>query len=138
MEKKIQIQIFGAWDWVLGGGCSSGGCGGCSSKSKEGSASGCGGCSSGGEGGCSSKTPKQMGELYEELLQFLQGSDVKERVELEFLDIRKVNVLDYDDIRVLFDRGYELPYCVIDGIVRYYGGISNDLIYKDIKELLET
>jgi hypothetical protein len=63
-------------------------------------------------------------------------NDIKEFANLEFLDIKKINILDYDDIRYLYDEGYELPYCAIDGVVRFYGGISSRLIYKDIKELV--
>lgn len=145
MNNKIIVKIYGIESQVLGGGCSSRGCGGCSSKAESGhkccgdgnerSSKGCsGGCGS--EGGCSSKKPKSIIELYNELVQTIELSDVKDWVELEFLDIRKINILDNENIRMLYDRDYELPYCVIDGIVRYYGGIPNSLIYNDIKELL--
>jgi hypothetical protein len=143
MDKMIKVQIFGVDNWVVSGGCggcssksgsSSDRCGGCSSK--EG---GCGGCgSSDSSGGCGSKAPKAMGELFNELVSSIQSSDIKGCVELEFIDIRKINILDYDDIRYLYDEGYELPYCVIDGVVRYYGGILSSLIYKDVKELIEA
>ena len=153
MAEKIKIQVYGIEDLILGGGSASGGCGGCSSKGKQSlgeskvsccgsvsndKGSGCGGCGSkkGESGGCGSKTPKTVSELYRELVEFIEGSDVKDKTVLEFIDINKINILDYDDVRYLYDGGYELPYCVIDGIVRYYGGISNELILNDIKELL--
>lgn len=142
MSKKIKVQIYGIENQILGGGRSSEGCGGCSSKASKDSSEcssshgkGCGGCGS--AGGCSSKTPKTMIKLYEELVASIKSSDINHCVELEFLDIRKINILDNDDIRTLYDMDYELPYCVIDGVVRYYGGISSSLIYKDIKELMD-
>lgn len=142
MSKIIKVQIYGIENQILGGGRSSEGCGGCSSKASKDSSEcgnshgkGCGGCGS--TGGCSSKTPKTMIKLYEELVVSIKSSDINHCVELEFLDIRKVNILDNDDIRTLYDMDYELPYCVIDGVVRYYGGISSALIYKDIKELMD-
>lgn len=145
MDNKIKVQIYGIENQILGGGCSSGGCGGCASKASsdkqccrskdEKSGKGCGG-ACGSSGGCGSKSSKTIMELYKELTEAIMSSDIGEKVELEFIDIRKINVLDNDNIRVLYDMNYELPYCVIDNIVRYYGGISNDLIYKDLKELL--
>lgn len=148
MINKIKVDIFGIWDEVLQnkkdcGGCSSadgkGGCG-CSKRksgiaikgaAEEAQSGGCGGC------GSKKSQPKSVGELYTELKGFIENSAVKEVVELQFYDLRKINVLDYDDIRVLTERDYETPYVVIDGIVRYYGGISQDLIYKDVQELVE-
>jgi hypothetical protein len=139
MENKIKVQIYGEWDSVLGGGCNSkieiassdkkaaSGCGGCCGNS--------GGCNTGHS--CGDKAIKTMGELFGSLNNSLVDIGLNEHVELQFLDIRRINVLDYDDIRILFDRGYELPYCVVDGIVRYYGGIPEELIIKDVKELLE-
>ena len=144
MNKKIKVQIYGAWDWVVAGGNSSGGCGGCGSKNKSGSAGdaskGCGGCSSskgGGCGGCGGHHGESGGHESSEPKQHIQTTEVKNNTEFEFVDIRRVNILDHDDIRTLYDMDYELPYCCIDGIVRYYGGVHNTLIYNDIKELLE-
>jgi hypothetical protein len=149
MINKIKVDIFGIWDEVLKSNkkdCSScesatgsGGCG-CSKRksgiairgvSEESKPGGCGGC------GSKKSEPKSVGEQYTDLKSFIDGSAVKEVVELQFYDLRKINILDYDDIRVLTERDYEGPYVVIDGIVRYYGGISQDLIYKDVQELIE-
>jgi hypothetical protein len=145
MNNKIKVQIYGIENQILGGGRMTGGCGGCSAKSGA-ESKGCGnsegkehhscngGCGS--SGGCGSKTPKTIIEAYRELVTFIEISELKEYVDLEFLDIRKIDLLDNDNIRMLYDRDFELPYCVVDGIIRYYGGISNSLIYKDIKELI--
>lgn len=138
----IKVDIFGFWDEKLQtnkscGGCgSSGGCGGCNSKKagieiagRTSSTEGCAGC------GSSSEGSKTIGQQYQELIEYINNSDLKDKVKLEFYDLKKINVLDYDDIRILTEMDYESPFVVIDGIVRYYGGISGHLIYKDVKEL---
>jgi len=141
----IKIDIFGFWDEKLqnkkdcGGCASSGGCGGCSKKQggiqiagRSSNTGGCSGC------GSSSEISKTVGQQYQELIDYLNNSDIKNAVKLEFYDLKKVNVLDYDDIRILTEMDYEGPFVVIDGIVRYYGGISGHLIYKDAKELISA
>ncbi|NLZ49689.1 MAG: hypothetical protein GX895_13110 [Clostridiales bacterium] len=142
----IKIDIFGFWDQRLQnseracGGCSSSGScsaccknkGGIEIANKSATIGGCAGCSS------SSKASKTVGQQYQELIEYINNSDIKEKVRLEFYDLKKINVLDYDDIRILTELDYEAPFVVIDGIVRYYGGISNYLIYKDVKELISA
>ncbi len=141
----IKVDIFGFWNERLenkkgcGGCASSGGCGGCSKKNggiqiagRLSNTESCSGCGSGNE------PSKTVGQQYEELLEFINNSDIKDMVKLEFYDLKKINVLDYDDIRILTEMDYEAPFVVIDGIVRYYGGISEQLIYKDVKELLSA
>ena len=142
----IKIDIFGFWDEKLEnnkkscGGCgSSGGCGGCGKKKttieivgKSEKTEGCGGCTSG------SQVAKTVGQQYQELMEYIKNSDIKDKVKLEFYDLKKVSVLDHDHIRILTEMDYEPPFVVIDGIVRYYGGISEHLIYNDAKELISA
>ncbi len=136
--EKIKIDIYGVWDKILEnkkncqGGC--GACGlkasGIEIKSKESEAGGCS-CSSG------NNTAKTTGELVQDLQSLLGKSDVKDNIEVNFLDLGKINVLDYDVVRTLTEEEFEPPYVIIDGMARYYGGISSALIYADIKELLQ-
>lgn len=154
MNNKIKVQIYGVWDKSLGEGCSSGSCGGCPSPSggcpsqTKGEAEsiqltskghGCSRCASKTSGGGDSidQSTNTTGMQYEELVHYLQDTGVKSKVDIEFLDMSKINILDFDDIRVLDEMGYESPFTVIEGIVRYYGGISKDLVFKDIQELIE-
>lgn len=115
----------------MGCGCNNkgDGCSGCSSKKN--SCSGCG-------GGCKTNTSKTVGDSYKELIKFIEESDVKNQIVIEFIDLDKTKLEgQFDRIKDIIDRGFEPPITVIDSIIRYYGGISNSLIYKDIKELLE-
>jgi hypothetical protein len=144
MKDRIKVNIYGYWDEVLGSKGDSKGCGGCSSK--EGGCGGCGTKKQGIElvdseksscGDCGSKELKTTGQYYLDLVSFVKGSPVKDKVDIEFFYLDKINILDYDSIRTLDEFGYEAPYVVIDDIVRYYGGISERLIYGDILELVE-
>ena len=144
MKDRIKVSIYGYWDEVLGAKGNSKGCGGCSSKE-----SGCGGCKTkkqgevlvDGEksscGGCGSKELKTTGQYYLEFLNFIEGSPAKGMVDIEFFYLDKINILDHDSIRTLDELGYEPPFVVVDDIVRYYGGISERLIYGDIMELIK-
>jgi hypothetical protein len=136
MNNKITVFIYGIWNEKIQSGCGSNH-NSCSSKKNDQKGSSCSGCSS--CGGCKSdKTENNtVGEQYKDLEEYIIQQKIDDRVMLEFLDLTKINVLDHDDIRILEEQGFSAPYTVIDGIVRYYGGISKELIYKDICELLE-
>ncbi|WP_411680740.1 hypothetical protein [Clostridium thailandense] len=133
---KIKVQIFGVKNELLTGGC---GCGnkqsGCSSKENS-----CDGCSSKNEscGGCKSSSGRTLEDAYNELKTFINESDVKDQTIIEFVDLNEIKLEDeFERIRNTIDKGFEPPITVVDDIIRYYGGISNRLIYNDIKELLE-
>lgn len=135
-DVKIKIQIFGVKDQLLAGGC---GCsskqGGCSSKKNS-----CNGCSGGNKscGGCKTSNERTLEDAYNELKTFINESDVKDQTIIEFVDLNKVKLEDeFERIKSTIDKGFEPPITVVDDIIRYYGGISNRLIYNDIKELLE-
>ena len=123
---KIKVEIYGNKDSIMAGGCSVGECSkGCGSSGHS-----CSGC------GSKDSKPKTQLELFNELKSLIQNSDVKEYAELFFIEVSKDSIGGNEEILDLMDKDFNLPITVIDGIVRYYGGISNNLIYKDIKELL--
>lgn len=132
---KITVQIFGIENINIDSSCGvSSGCGGCKNSDHK-----CGDC---GNGSCGLKggiqnVKKTMGDVFKELVKLIKDSDVRDKVYLEFIDVNKIgDIHPYNDILELLDNGFELPITVIDGIVRYYGGISGKFIYNDIKELL--
>ncbi len=134
MDEKIKIQIFGFKDEEADSGCE---------KKKKGSSKGCGGCGSGGHtSGCTNciggdeGKAKNMQEILKDLSESIQDSDIKECAELEFIDLGKISAYEYENIEQLLEQGFTTPIVVIDGIVRYYGGISFRLIYNDVKELV--
>lgn len=147
MSEIIRVKIYGLGKQIINSGC---GCGNrenscCSSSGKNKKS-----CCNSSEGGCNNKankcckdnasnTLKTVADSYRELESFINNSDVKDNTELEFIDIEEINLEEdqFRRIKELIDRGFEPPITVVDDIVRYYGGIPNTYIYKDIKELIE-
>lgn len=134
MKNEIKIIIYGNRLNILGkdGGCghsTEDGCSGCNSKKS-------GGCSSS-KSECGSNEKKSVGDMFLELESFILASDIKDAVKLQFIELDKNKVGGNEEVEDVINRGFESPIVVIDGIVRYYGGISNLLVYNDIKELLQ-
>lgn len=132
MIDKIKVYIYGVENEVVGRECgskhSSEGCSGCSS-----------GCSSKGHscGGCSSSSSKTTGELFREFEKFIKDSDVKDNTEIVFIDLNEDKNQLTEDVLDVIERGFTAPITEVDGIIRFYGGIPNEQIYKDIKEMIE-
>lgn len=141
MNSKIKVNIYGVKDSVLPRNCgcsgNQNGCSGCSTNKN-----GCGNCSNDQKhcsGGCGASTYKNLGDLYKDLKNFLEKSDIKENIDIKFIDLKEREMKEEEELRVkeIIERGFEAPITVIDGIIRYYGGLSNTLVLKDVKELLE-
>ncbi len=135
MSDKIKVQIFGVKYKEISSGCGcsnkKSGCDSCKSKKES-----CDGCGS--SGGCGKNSGNTVGQAYDKLKKFIEESDVNNKTELEFIDLDQINIKEkYPKIKETIDKGFEPPITVIDDIIRYYGGISESLVYKDIKELLE-
>lgn len=121
MERKILVQVYGNKDEMFGT---------CCSKNKENSKCG-GGCS-----GCSSS--QTCLKAFNNLEKYLADSDVKDNVELRFTEVDSKELIANEELRELLKQEYTLPFIIVDGIFRYYGGISNQLVYKDVKDLLRN
>jgi hypothetical protein len=114
-ETTVEIEVYGIWDEAPA--ASSCGCGG-------------GGCGPG-----AAPTPT-MGEMFDSLRTSLGASDIKEQCTLRFIDVIKDTDPMVDEVRRLFETGYSLPLTALNGKWSFYGGISNDLFYLKIRELL--
>lgn len=146
MDEIVKVKIYGSKGQVINSGCA---CGnkknGCCSHSKEDKKDCCsckGGCNNRENNCCKNNElnmSKSIGDAYKELREYISSSDVKNNTELEFIDIDTMNLQEDEFLRIkdLISSGFEPPITVVDGIIRYYGGISNIYIYKDIKELIE-
>ena len=126
--KKILIQIFGIEDEIIDE------CENCMKR-----CSGCRKCCINHDCGSIKKTnnKKNMWETYEDMAAFIKSSEIGENAVMEFIDIKRDGLQNYNNVQKLLLEGYKIPLTVIDGIVRYYGGISKKLIYEDVKELLK-
>ncbi|MCO5386933.1 MAG: hypothetical protein M0T74_07085 [Desulfitobacterium hafniense] len=91
-----------------------------------------GSCSCG--GACGSVPEKTMGEMYEDLLRFLQESDLGSNIQLKFIDVFEDDLKGYDTPHTMFKNGFALPLVAVNGVVRFYGGISNSRIYDEVRK----
>ena len=121
MKEKVDVLIYGYLKEKVQKGCN-----------KKASCSSCGNC----KGGCN-KDESTYEKLYNELQTFINKSDIKDYVNMKFIDIYNKDSIGSEEVEDILWRGFEPPITVIDGIVRYYGGLSNRLIYNDIKELIK-
>ena len=107
MGDKVKIEIFGIKSQPSGGFCRCG-------------------------GSCS---PAQTdGEQYEGLIQFLKEKNLSEKVDISFIEIDGENAKEYGHINKLLEDGYYLPLTFINGALKLYALISNELIYDEIKK----
>lgn len=124
MNRKIEVNIYGIGEDIMETCCSKVG------KDSE-SGSGCG-------GGCSGcPTSKKTLEAFVELEQYLEIKGAAEVVSMNFIEADEEGMLGHEELRELLKQGFTLPITIIDEVPRYYGGISKDLILKDILELKE-
>jgi hypothetical protein len=111
-ETTVEIEVYGIWD-----------------QTPAASSCGCGG------GGCATPT-QTMGEMFDSLRTSLDASDIKEQCSLRFIDVIKDSDPMVDEVRRLFETGYSLPLTALNGKWSFYGGMSNDLFFAKIRELL--
>jgi hypothetical protein len=106
MVEKVIVEVFGIKDQPSGGSncdCSGGSC--CCGPSKN------------------------MGLLYDELIDFLSGSRLRNRIDVKFIDILRDDMDPYNYVIEAMDRGYGLPFTSINGKLKFYGGISHKKVY---------
>lgn len=78
---------------------------------------------------------KLTGRLYYDLIQFIEESDAKDFVDMKFIDL-SMNPNGYSTIKYFIDKGLGMPVTTINDDLIIYGGISNKLIYQEIKSHL--
>jgi hypothetical protein len=111
-ETIVEVEVYGIWD-----------------QAPAASSCGCSG------GGC--VTPTQtMGEMFDSLRASLDASDIKERCSLRFIDVIKDSDSQVNQVRQQVENGYSLPLTALNGKWSFYGGISNDLFDRKIREIL--
>jgi len=103
----VQVDVFGIREEAPAGACSCG-------------------------GACGSGTEKTMGEMFEDLVLYCKESDLASDVQLHFIDVFEDNLKIYDTAHTMFKNGFALPLVAVNGVVRFYGGISK--IYDEVRK----
>ena len=109
MSEKIIVEVFGIKDQPIGGSSS-----GCSCH-----------------GGCCGPT-QTIGQTYEEFRNLLSRSKIRQHIDVRFIDILREDMDGYAYVMEAMDKGYDLPLTAINGVVKFYGGISNRMIYNTL------
>jgi hypothetical protein len=116
MNEKIKVEIYGIKDQLPPTGCSS-----------------CAGCKSAGD--CA--PPKTMGEMYDELVSFIDSSNVKEKVELHFIDIEKNGLENHEDVKNAIEVGNRIPFTAIGGALKFQGGVYPQMVVQEVLKALQ-
>lgn len=72
-------------------------------------------------------------QKYFSLVDYLQGSDVKDNVDLNFIDTAVTNIDNYPAVKNALQQGQPTPITVINGVVKYFGNIPYEAVYQDVK-----
>jgi|LSQX01.3.fsa_nt_gb hypothetical protein len=108
MSERVIVEVFGIKDQSTACGCNcSGGCG----------------------------PTKTMGELYKDFIYFLSRTKLRDRIDISFVDILMDDMDNYQSVLDAMEQGYTLPLTAINGDIKFYGGISNKMIYDSIRKL---
>ncbi|TCK98190.1 hypothetical protein EDC19_0608 [Natranaerovirga hydrolytica] len=108
--KKINIEVFGISNYVLGKSCC-------------------------GKTYCDKNTRTNM-DLFKEFLEYIQDSDVQNAVQVKFIDIVKDELEAYDYAVAELKEGSIVPLVFINGSLESTEGIPTMQIYHTIKKLL--
>ena len=109
MDNKIKVDIFGVKGQEGDCGCAGGGCG-----------------------------PTQtIDEQVDELKKFLDENSSEVDVEVKFFDVMEDEIEEIDQIKAMTEQGYSLPLTAIEGKMKFYGGISPQMIYDEIANLTQ-
>jgi hypothetical protein len=117
MSEKIKIEIYGVRDQLPPTGCSS-----------------CAGCKSAGD--CA--PPQTMGEMYDELVTFINDSNAKDKVDLSFIDIEKDGIEAHEDVRKAIEVGNRIPFTAIGGVLKFQGGVYPQMVLQEVLKALQA
>lgn len=112
MSEKIKIQMFGIKDEMVAAPC-------CCGPSDN----------------CGPSEEETTMEMYEALDKFLQETDVKEKYEMSFIDIKEVDLSNYENEKKVLDRGLERPVTFIAGRPAFKGKVDHFRAYQVVKRL---
>lgn len=105
-----------------------------------GSCTGCSGCNSSSscKGHSSCEGNKNMFLMYEELIEYMKNTNLSSKVEIEFIDVNEAKIDKYDYLEEAFKKKFILPIVAINEVVKFYGGVPNKLIYKEVEKELRS
>lgn len=112
MADKIKIQMFGMKDEVVAAACG------------WGPSVSCG----------PSEDPTTI-EMYNELNDYLQSTELKDRCEFSFIDLMEDDLVGYEYEKSIINKGYQLPITFINGKAAFSGKLDNKKVYGFLRSI---
>ncbi len=73
--------------------------------------------------------------MYEELKTFIEDTDVKDKIEIEFIDVDEDDLSKYPKEKNLLNKGYRLPITFISSEPVFSGQVDNVRAHSILKRL---
>lgn len=77
-----------------------------------------------------------MLQMYDSLRKYIGSGNLKDKVEVKFIDVLSDEIDKYPDALELLGKGCEMPLVLINGAVKAYGGIPFKAVCKEIEKCL--
>ncbi|KAB3531897.1 hypothetical protein F8154_12360 [Alkaliphilus pronyensis] len=73
--------------------------------------------------------------MVEEVRELVNNNDLKDRVEVFFIDIMEDDLTLYPEEKKLIERGYQLPLTFLNGKLGFYGKIDTNRLLIALKSM---
>lgn len=77
-----------------------------------------------------------MYRIYKSLVRYVESSGKAGRVDFSFIDVLKDRIEDYPQALALIRGKYGLPYIAINGVIKFYGNIDYEQVYREISNYI--
>jgi len=77
-----------------------------------------------------------MWQMYDSLIKYIESSNIKDKVQIKFIDVINDNIKDYPTALNLLRKGYALPLVIVNGVAKFYGSLPYEAIYIEIEKCL--
>jgi len=102
------------------------------------SCSSCSGCDDNGDHKCTVNIPQiTCRELTKQLQDSVIKASLQHKVSVEFKDIYKEDLTEYQDVKTLINMSFSFPILTVNKKIKYMGPFDADTLLSDLKETLE-
>lgn len=76
-------------------------------------------------------------EMYKEVKTFLEGTDIKDKIEMNFIDLETDDLNGYEDEMKIVEKRSEHPITFIEGKPAFVGNVDKMRMYLTIRRILK-
>jgi hypothetical protein len=73
-----------------------------------------------------------MYKIYKSFIRYVENNGKADRVDFSFIDVLKDRIEDYPQALALIRGKHGLPYIAINGVIKFYGDINYEQVYREI------